>query len=79
MSKILVTPRSFGKTYPEAFAELEAAGHIVVRNTGGSIFTKEQMLGQVRDVEGIIVGVDPLDSDVIAAAPAWLWPTTLLP
>lgn len=70
MSKILVTPRSFGKTYPEAFAELEAAGHIVVRNTGGSIFTKEQMLEQVRDVEGIIVGVDPLDSDVIAAAPA---------
>lgn len=67
--KILVTPRSFGKTNPELFTLLEDAGLEVKRNTSGNIFTKEDMIREVADCDGLIVGVDPVDSDVLAAAP----------
>ena len=66
--KVLVTPRSYGKTDPTVFEMLEQAGLEVVRNDTGNIFTKEQMLKQIVDCDGVIVGVDPLDKDVIAAA-----------
>lgn len=67
--KVLVTPRSYGKTDPTVFEMLRAAGLEVVRNDTGTIFTKEQMLEKIADCSGVIVGVDPLDQDVIAAAP----------
>lgn len=67
--KVLVTPRSYGKTDPAVFEMLDQAGLEVVRNDTGSIFTKEQMLEKIADCDGVIVGVDPLDADVIAAAP----------
>lgn len=67
--KVLVTPRSYGKTDPEVFEILKAAGLDVVRNETGMIFSKEQMLDKIADCDGVIVGVDPMDADVIAAAP----------
>lgn len=67
--KVLVTPRSYGKTDPIVFDMLAEAGLEVVRNDTGCIFTKEQMLEKIADCDGVIVGVDPLDRDVIAAAP----------
>lgn len=69
MMKVLITPRSYGKTDPTVFTMLEQAGLDVVRNDTGSLFTKEQMLEKIADCDGVIVGVDPLDKDVIAAAP----------
>lgn len=65
--KVLVTPRSFAKTNEAPLQLLAQAGIEVVRNPYGNILTKEQMLNHIPDVDGIIVGVDPLDADVIAA------------
>ena len=66
---VLVTPRSYGKTDPTVFEMLEQAGLEVVRNNTGYIFSKEQMLEKIADCDGVIVGVDPIDEDVIGAAP----------
>ncbi|MGM9606545.1 MAG: phosphoglycerate dehydrogenase [Oscillospiraceae bacterium] len=67
--KVLITPRSYGKTDPAVFEMLEQAGLDVVRNETGYIFTKEQMLERIAGCDGVIVGVDPMDEDVINAAP----------
>ncbi|MBQ6374007.1 MAG: phosphoglycerate dehydrogenase [Clostridia bacterium] len=69
MEKILTTPRSYGKDMPELFAQLEAAGYEVVKNTTGGILDKDQMKAMIADCTGIIVGVDPLDAEVLACAP----------
>jgi len=67
MERILITPRSFGKTDPAPFELLREAGYEIVRNTTGAILTKEAMLKAVSSVCGVIIGVDPLDRDVLAA------------
>ena len=67
--RILTTPRSYGKDMPELFDRLEAAGYEVVRNTTGGILEKEQMKALIADCAGVIVGVDPLDAEVLACAP----------
>ena len=69
MKKILATPRSYGRNMPELFKMLEEAGYETVCNTTGSMYGKEQMKELIADCEGVIVGVDPLDADVLACAP----------
>ena len=53
--KILTTPRSYGKDMPELFAQLEAE--------------KDAMKEMLADCVGVIVGVDPMDAEVLASAP----------
>lgn len=65
--KILVTPRSFGKNDPSPIALLRERGYELVMNPYGKILTKEQMIEHIRDVDGVVVGVDPLDAEVLAA------------
>ncbi len=67
--KVLVTPRSYGKTNPELFGRLRDAGLEIVLNETDGILSKEQMIRLIAPCAGIIIGVDPLDGDVIAAAP----------
>ena len=67
--KVLTTPRSYGRDMPELFEQLEAAGYEVVRNTTGGILDKDCMKALIADCAGIIVGVDPLDAEVLACAP----------
>jgi phosphoglycerate dehydrogenase-like enzyme len=67
--KVLVTPRSFGKTDPMAWQILADAGLEVVRNTTGGILPADQLKEMLADCEGVIIGVDPLTRDVLAAAP----------
>ncbi|MDO5323511.1 MAG: phosphoglycerate dehydrogenase [Clostridia bacterium] len=67
--KILTTPRSYGKNMPQLFEQLEGAGYEVVRNTTGGILEKQQMKELIADCVGVIVGVDPLDAEVLACAP----------
>jgi D-3-phosphoglycerate dehydrogenase len=69
MSRILVTPRSFGKTDTSVWAKLEASGHEIVRNPSGGILSEDDLARLLVDCEGIIVGVDPLNEKVLAAAP----------
>lgn len=79
--KILVTPRSYGADMPELFERLAAAGCEVVRNDSGGILGREQMMRLIADCSGIIVGVDPLDAQVLSRAPsqstAWAWTTSI--
>ena len=70
--KVLTTPRSYGKTDPAVFEMLEKAGLEVIRNETGGILDREAMKRLLADCEGVIVGVDPLDAQVMAAAPRLL-------
>lgn len=67
--KVLVTPRSFGKTDPEAFEILRRAGLDIAVNDSGGILDKERLAAMLADCDGVVLGVDPLDADVIARAP----------
>lgn len=66
--RILITPRSFAKVDKEPLNMLKAKGFKVVTNPYGRILTKQEMQALIQDVEGIIVGVDPLDQDVLQQA-----------
>ncbi|NLG25911.1 MAG: phosphoglycerate dehydrogenase [Clostridiales bacterium] len=66
---VLITPRSFGQGDRTPLNLLENAGLTLVRNDTGGILTKEQMIGRIKDCDGVVLGVDPMDADVIAAAP----------
>lgn len=67
--KILTTPRSYAKNMPQLYEKLEAAGFEVVKNTTGGILEKEQMKELIADCVGVILGVDPMDAEVLACAP----------
>jgi phosphoglycerate dehydrogenase-like enzyme len=67
--KILITPRSFGQTNPSLFTMLETAGFDLIRNETGGILNKQQIMEMVAPCSGVILGIDPFDADVIAAAP----------
>lgn len=69
MSKILVTPRSFGKTDPSVWDKLTQAGFEIVRNPTGGILSEAQLSELLADCEGVIIGIDPLGAKVIEAAP----------
>ena len=67
--KVLVTPRSFGKTDPYAFAMLEEAGFEIVRNETGGILTARALSEKLSDCAGVVLGVDPLTRGVLDSAP----------
>ncbi|MCM2983422.1 phosphoglycerate dehydrogenase [Niallia circulans] len=68
MPKVLITPRSFGKYSKEASRILTAHGFEVVTNPYGRILTEEEMKKEIVNVDAVIVGVDPLNADVLAEA-----------
>lgn len=67
--KVLVTPRSFGKANPELFDRLRDAGLEVVRNETGGILDEAAMKTLLAPCEGVILGVDPMNAEVLTAAP----------
>ncbi|MCL2197741.1 MAG: phosphoglycerate dehydrogenase [Defluviitaleaceae bacterium] len=67
--KVLVTPRSFGKTDPSVFDVLKNAGLEIVCNNSGGILSEEQISDLVSDCHGVILGVDPFTKKVIDNAP----------
>jgi phosphoglycerate dehydrogenase-like enzyme len=66
--KTLVTPRSFGKTDPDAFQILLDAGFEIVRNPRSQVLTESELQEYLAGCDGIIVGIDPLTRPVLAAA-----------
>ena len=66
--KILVTPRSFGKTDPYAFTMLENAGFEIVKNDTGGILSEESLGEKLLDCDGVILGVDPLTRNSLELA-----------
>ena len=69
MNKILITPRSYGKTDMSVLDWLRDAGFEPVLNPYGQIMTKEQIKKEIADCVGVILGVDPMDREVIECAP----------
>ena len=69
MTKVLVTPRSFGKYNREEIIELFAEKGIEIEfNPFGQIMTEEQMMECLEDKDGLIVGVDPVNEKVLSKA-----------
>lgn len=69
MKKVLITPRSFGKyNKEELIARLRAHGIEPVFNPYGTILTEQQMQEALRDMDGLIVGVDPVNEAVLRHA-----------
>ena len=55
--KVLVTPRSYGKTDPAVFSMLERAGLEVVRNDTGGILSADQMREKLASCQGAMTGM----------------------
>lgn len=66
--KILVTPRSFGKSNSQPIDMLEEQGYEVILNPYGRILQRDEMISLIRDVDGVIIGVDPLDQEIMQHA-----------
>ena len=66
--KVLVTPRSFGKSNPDLFSQLEALGFEVVKNDTGAILSEDAICDKIADCEAVILGVDPCNRRVVDAA-----------
>ena len=67
--QVLVTPRSFGKHNPQLFDKLAQANLEVIRNDTGAILNEETMIAKIKDCTGLIVGVDPVNKNVLDHAP----------
>lgn len=66
--KILITPRSFGKSDEAPLRLLEKHGAEIIRNPTGAIMDREQMREAISGCDGVILGVDPLDASVLSCA-----------
>lgn len=68
MKKILITPRSFQQSGMAALELLKEKDYEAVINQTGTAYTEEQMLELCADIEGIIVGIDPVTERVLKSA-----------
>ena len=66
--KILITPRGFANVGQKYIQELIDAGFTVDYNKTGAQYSYEQFKEKATDADGIIVGVDKVDSEVLDAA-----------
>ena len=70
MKKVLITPRSFGKYNREELIEkLRQHGIEPVFNPYGTIMNEQQMRSALQDMDGLIVGVDPVSEEALRQAP----------
>lgn len=63
--KILITPRSFVQSGGKALQILQDEGFQILLNETGKTLSEEQMIEQCSEVDGIIVGIDPLTERVL--------------
>lgn len=66
--KVLITPRTFetrGKAY---LKRLEKEGYEIILNPYGRVLKEEELIKLIRDIDGIIVGIDPLTEKVLENA-----------
>ncbi|TDT51305.1 phosphoglycerate dehydrogenase [Fonticella tunisiensis] len=66
--RILITPRSFGKTSNAPFEILERYGYEIIKNSSGKQYTEEELLNIVEDIDGMIVGLDTISAKVLQRA-----------
>jgi D-3-phosphoglycerate dehydrogenase len=66
--KILVTPRSFGKTSNVPFEMLQKYNYEIIRNESGKQYTETELLDIIEDIDGMIVGLDTISAAVLNKA-----------
>jgi D-3-phosphoglycerate dehydrogenase len=66
--KILITPKSFFRARNKAEEIFSQYQLEIVENNTGKTLTKQQMMELCKDVDGIIVGIDPMDEEVLRSA-----------
>lgn len=66
--KILITPRSFASSSDKAIKMLTARGYEIQRNNTDQPYKKEEMLNLIKDIDGIIIGIDELSTEIIERA-----------
>ena len=66
--KILITPKSFFSARDKAEEIFSKYQLEIVENNTGKTLTKQQMIELCSDVDGVIVGIDPMDEDVLMSA-----------
>jgi D-3-phosphoglycerate dehydrogenase len=66
--KILITPRSFASISDKPIKMLTARGYEIQRNNTDRPYKKEEMLNLIRDIDGIIIGIDELSAEIIERA-----------
>lgn len=68
MKKVLLTPRSFHEAGEGPRNLLRDNGFEVIENTTGKTLSEDQMVDMCKDIEGLIVGIDPVSSKVLEQA-----------
>lgn len=63
--KVLITPRSFSKSGADAVKLLKEKGYEVVENKTGKTYLRETMINLCKDADGVIVGTDTMDEEVL--------------
>ncbi len=66
--KVLITPRSFPQSGAKAYKLLREQEFEIIENRTGKTLTENQLVELCRDVDGIIVGVDPITERVLRSA-----------
>ena len=66
--KILITPRSFASFSDKPLKMFTERGYEIKRNNTGRPYKKEEMLKLIKDVDGIIIGIDELSAEIIEEA-----------
>ena len=66
--KVLITPKSFKAYKDKAFKMLIEAGYTPVINEYNRTLTEEEMIEMSEEVEGILIGIDPITSKVLQRA-----------
>lgn len=67
--KILVTPRAFAKNGMDQIEEMRKAGWDVHVNDTGESYSHEEFIRLAKDVDGIIIGVDIADKEMLDQCP----------
>lgn len=63
--KVLIAPSTFAASDPAPLEKLERNGFKAVRNPYGRKLTREELVGLLDGVEGLIAGLETLDADVL--------------
>jgi D-3-phosphoglycerate dehydrogenase len=66
--KILITPRSFASISDKPIKMLTERGYEIQRNNTDRPYQKEEILNLIKDIDGIIIGIDELSAEIIEEA-----------
>lgn len=67
--RIAIGPSSFSKVSSEAIDMLEAAGCELIINPYGRKLSEDETIDLIKDADGLIAGLEPLNRRVLSAAP----------